>query len=419
MLKLKIINDVEPLKMKVSVKFPNITQAKLQEKEIIPSKQIQEVVSDGTYDGLSKVIVNKIPDEYIKPSGTIEISANGVYDVSENSKANVDVPSPLFSGNFDRIGLKKIGWSDEDINYCQKYGVQWDKDDDDKYMLSEDEMTFSVNTGTRYYPKIPVTRSFESYNCLIAIPKLDVSDFKSTANMFKNCYSLTSLPELDFSENLNFSAMFMFCTSLIKIPNIDTSKGTNFMNCFSFCYSLREIPEINVINAKNMASCFSSCFSLRKINIKNTQNIINMNYTFDHCASLNAIPEMETPNVFNFSSSFSSCYALITVPKLNMKSATNINNVLYGDTYLKNVGGFENLGQAYSTTASANNSNYALTISYCLKLTHDSLMNVINNLYDIKTKGCKTQQLLLGSINLAKLTAEEIAIATNKGWTVS
>jgi len=46
-------------------------------------------------------------------------------------------------------------------------------------------------------------------------------------------------------------------------------------------------------------------------------------------------------------------------------------------------------------------------------------MNVINNLYDIATKGCNTQQLVLGSTNIAKLTAEEIAIATNKGWTVS
>lgn len=45
-------------------------------------------------------------------------------------------------------------------------------------------------------------------------------------------------------------------------------------------------------------------------------------------------------------------------------------------------------------------------------------MNVINNLYDIKSKGVKTQTLQLGDTNKAKLTAEEIAIATNKGWNV-
>lgn len=59
--------------------------------------------------------------------------------------------------------------------------------------------------------------------------------------------------------------------------------------------------------------------------------------------------------------------------------------------------------------------NYLTDIA---ELTHDSLMNVINNLYDIKSKGVKPQTLQLGNTNKAKLTAEEIAIATNKGWNV-
>lgn len=59
--------------------------------------------------------------------------------------------------------------------------------------------------------------------------------------------------------------------------------------------------------------------------------------------------------------------------------------------------------------------NYLTDIA---ELTHDSLMNVINNLYDIKSKGVKNQRLQLGNTNKAKLTAEEIAIATNKGWNV-
>ena len=46
-------------------------------------------------------------------------------------------------------------------------------------------------------------------------------------------------------------------------------------------------------------------------------------------------------------------------------------------------------------------------------------MNVINNLYDIAAKGVKTQQLVLGSTNLKKLKAEEIQIATDKGFSVS
>ena len=48
------------------------------------------------------------------------------------------------------------------------------------------------------------------------------------------------------------------------------------------------------------------------------------------------------------------------------------------------------------------------------KLTHDSLLSIINNLSTVST----TQTLTIGSTNLAKLSSDEIVIATNKGWTV-
>ena len=59
-----------------------------------------------------------------------------------------------------------------------------------------------------------------------------------------------------------------------------------------------------------------------------------------------------------------------------------------------------------------------ITVSFrfnnCAKLSHDSLMNVINALEPTDT----TLTLTIGSTNIAKLTAEELAIATEKGWTV-
>ena len=81
------------------------------------------------------------------------------------------------------------------------------------------------------------------------------------------------------------------------------------------------------------------------------------------------------------------------------------------------------MGKGYTTK---NNNYYKLNLSACTSLTHESLMNVINNLYDLNLTydvanggTLYTQSLQLGADNIAKLTAEEIAIATNKGWTVS
>lgn len=67
MLKLTILNKPKKLLLKCNAKFPDVILANLQEKEITPTKEIQEITPDSTYDGLSKITVDKIPDEYIIP----------------------------------------------------------------------------------------------------------------------------------------------------------------------------------------------------------------------------------------------------------------------------------------------------------------------------------------------------------------
>ena len=59
-------------------------------------------------------------------------------------------------------------------------------------------------------------------------------------------------------------------------------------------------------------------------------------------------------------------------------------------------------------------------VSYCPKLTHDSLMTIINCLKDYSDyTGTTSWVCTLGTTNLAKLTDEEKAIATEKGWTLA
>lgn len=68
------------------------------------------------------------------------------------------------------------------------------------------------------------------------------------------------------------------------------------------------------------------------------------------------------------------------------------------------------------TTITGNpNFKASLNMSSCSKLTHDSLMVVINGLQTVTS----TQTLKLGSTNLAKLTEADKKIATDKGWTLA
>lgn len=65
----------------------------LQEKTVTPTKETQSITPDTGYDGLSKVNVNAIPDEYVIPTGEKSIAENGKHDVAGYASVDVNVPS--------------------------------------------------------------------------------------------------------------------------------------------------------------------------------------------------------------------------------------------------------------------------------------------------------------------------------------
>lgn len=64
----------------------------LQEGSATPTKGQQTINPPSGVDGFSKFVVEKIPDRYIVPEGTAEITKNGEHDVSEYASVNVNVP---------------------------------------------------------------------------------------------------------------------------------------------------------------------------------------------------------------------------------------------------------------------------------------------------------------------------------------
>lgn len=341
MFKLKLINKPKMMKLKCNFTFPNMALANLQEKKATPSKQMQEIVADVPYDGLSKVIVDPIPDEYIIPIGDLEIIENGTYDVTEKVGAIVNVPRPfLINKTINENGTYKA--KDDNVDGYSEVVVA----------------TSGVDINDYFFE---------------TLPDIAINNMPKIAQ-----YLIKKVPAFNFVGR-KFDQVFYRMDNLeeVDLSSCDFSNTEIFSECFSFCISLKKIIFPNIITNKitNISSFVRGCDNLETIDLSSCSfaNVINCSYAFLWCPKL-----------------------------IDLKLNEN-----------------HNLGQAFSTSQSENYVDYSLQFYKTLNLSRESLLGIINGLYDIATAGVKPQQLTLTATNLAKLTADEIAIATSRGWTVS
>ena len=308
MFRLKLIKKPILLKLKTNFSFPPIVLANLQEKEVTPTKEKQEIVPDKNYDGLSKVTVKG----YVPKVANKTITQNGVYSAEEEG--------------LDGYDIVKVETSGVDIN---------------------DYFDKNIIGGT--YANPGWKQNLKKWRS-----PLYVTEGTNTAYMFRDFpFDETVLPEVIFPSNeVNLYQMFYNANKLKEIPWL-----------------------INITAKKSMPNAFDSCTNLVKLN------------------------------------------------KINCEKVTNVSLATARLNSLVDFGGLENIGKAYSVTERTNNLYYTITFDSSPKITEQSLINVLNGLYDIATKGCKPQKLLLGSTELSKLTSEEgqqaLSNAQAKGWNIS
>ena len=176
------------------------------------------VTPDNGYGSMSNVIVN------------VNVGENG-NSGSENERP--EVTKPTYTGHADAEGLRAIGWTEEDIQYYQEHGVNWNEGDDQYHLVSDDNKAlYGVLTAS----------NISSYKGrIVYLPKIDTSKVSDMSYMFEYCSSLVSIPQLDTSNVTNMSGMFNGCRSLVLIPQLDTNSVTNMSYMFSNCYSLTHL----------------------------------------------------------------------------------------------------------------------------------------------------------------------------------
>lgn len=73
-----------------------------QDKTVTPTTSSQSVTYDTGYTGLGTVTVNAIPSQYIVPTGSLSITSNNTYDVTQYASAVVNVPTGSTINNQDK-----------------------------------------------------------------------------------------------------------------------------------------------------------------------------------------------------------------------------------------------------------------------------------------------------------------------------
>ena len=269
-------------------------------------------------------------------------------------------------------------------------------------------------------------RLFENCKQLESIPLLDTSKVTSMQSTFGYCEYLTSIPDFN-TPNLNsLNHTFTFCIRLKKAPNISTVKVTNWYGAFYQCKSITEL-NLETQSATDMRETFSNCGSLVKVSLSNVSKVLSFDRIFQDCINLKEVSGLETTyGNFTMNQMFSGCKALVNAPMVNLSEVKSTSQMFYGCSSLVNVPIYDLTSvtdTSYMFSYCSNletihmiNINTNLDIHASTKFTREALLEIIGNL-KAQTSGSK--KLTMGSTNLAKLTDEDKAIATNKGWTLA
>lgn len=229
----------------------------------------------------------------------------------------------------------------------------------------------------------------------------------------------------DTSQMRSCYKMFRNNTDMVEPPEMDTSNVTDMSYMHYDNSNLLRGGDYNTINVTDMSYMHYSNSNLVECGKYDTSNVTTMSSMHYRNDNLVNGGNYNTPNVKSFNDMYYRCENLKNVPAYRADSTNNVSNMLNRCSELENFDGLINLGKGY-TQKSNNYAVYSFILGNSSKLTHTSLINIINNLYDLNLTydvanggTLYTQKLTLGPTNITKLTAEEIQIAVQKGWTVS
>lgn len=192
------------------------------------------------------------------------------------------------------------------------------------------------------------------------------------------------------AENINFLK-----TDLVAIRDSIKSKGVDVPN---------NTPLREFANKIAIIQSGSSISELDQNLLDLFKNRTDWSYAFQFYSEY-IFPEVDTAHVTNMSYMFANSPNLLTVNNLDTSSVEDMGGIFYQCTNLQTL-----------TFNSEAGNICDFSIEYSINMPSSRLVMMINSL---PTLTGKTVRITLGDILLSKLNATQIAIATNKGYTLA
>lgn len=281
------VEDTAPIPMTVSESFISGGGANIQNnKNATPSSSQVVVTPDAGYDGMAKVTVAAIPPEYIIPTGTKNITANGnAQDVKAYEKVNVNVPNSYSASDEGKVVQSGalVSQSSQTIDTNGTYDT-----------TLKNEVVVNVSGGG--------TDTMKQYveNTLTSFTDSDVTEIREgTFYGSGNALTSISLPNVI---TVNPYAFRSSKASNISLPKVQTIKGGAFMSCTNL--ETLVFPDYVGNNAAD-DDIWRSCSNLQKIDFGANTVRFGRYQAFHSCTKLDtiviratAIPAIGSANAF-------------------------------------------------------------------------------------------------------------------------
>lgn len=261
-----------------------------QEKTATPTELEQVILPDENVFALSKVTINPIPSEYVIPSGTLNISANGTYDVKNKEYANVSINEWSeygYSSNPGFIERMKARCAEIQANYDTSTTSWYNKFGNETYFYIMPLVDSSNVTG--------MSRAFYGASALQSVALFDTSNVTTCLNMFNGCSNLQDVPNFNLVNCTTYESMFANCVSLKNAPQLTLREGgaNTFRQMFYQCRNLVNVPYLNISlvegggsSATNLQDMFRGCPNLSDESINNILLMCSENTKYKGTRSL-------------------------------------------------------------------------------------------------------------------------------------